>query len=100
MDDIARPHRARIAREFRQQESIDTFHRPAMYPDMNTIEHVWDCIGRKVNKRNPQCQNIASLTNAILEEWRRSPQESLRHLVRRINRRVRKLWRKRGGYTR
>ena len=35
MDDNARPHRARIVREFRQQEAIDTFH----WPDMNPIEH-------------------------------------------------------------
>jgi hypothetical protein len=71
-----------------------------MSPEMNPIEHIWDCIGRKVIQRNPQCQNITSLINAIVEEWRRSPQERLRHLVRGINRRVRKLWRKRGGYTR
>jgi len=32
-------------------------------------------IDRKVNQRNPQCQNIAELTNAIMEEWRRFPQE-------------------------
>jgi len=31
--------------------------------DMNPIEHVWDFVGRKVNQRNPQCQNIAELTN-------------------------------------
>jgi hypothetical protein len=53
----------------RQQEAIDTFQWPAMSLDMNTIEHVWDFIGRKVNQHNPQCQNIAELTNAILEEW-------------------------------
>jgi hypothetical protein len=33
------------------------------------IFNVWDFVGRKVNQRNPQCQNIAELTNAILEEW-------------------------------
>ena len=42
-----------------------------MFPYMNSIEHVWDFIGRKDNQRNPQCQNIAKLPNAILEEWRR-----------------------------
>jgi hypothetical protein len=69
MDDKARLHRACIVREFRQQEAIDTFQWPAMSLDMNTIKHVWDFIGRKVNQHNPQCQNIAELTNAILEEW-------------------------------
>jgi transposase len=29
-----------------------------MSPDINPIEHVWDFIGRKINQRNPKCQNI------------------------------------------
>jgi len=32
------------------------------FPDMNPFDCVWDFIGRKVNQRNPQCQNIAELT--------------------------------------
>ena len=54
-------------REFSQQETIDTFQWPAIPLDMNVIEHVWDFVGRKVNQHNPQCQNIAELTNTILE---------------------------------
>jgi len=30
-----------------------------------------------MNQRNTQCQNIAELTNAILEELRRFPKERL-----------------------
>jgi hypothetical protein len=38
---------------------------------------------RKVNQRNPQCQNVTELTNVILEEWWRFPQQKrLRRLVR------------------
>jgi hypothetical protein len=43
--DNARPHRARIVNQYKQQEAIDTIPWPAMSPDMNPIEHVWDCIG-------------------------------------------------------
>jgi len=50
MGDNARPHRARIVREFRQQKTIDTFQLLAMFPDMNPIEYIWDCIGRKENQ--------------------------------------------------
>jgi hypothetical protein len=42
-----------------------------------------------VNQRNPQCPNIAELTSANVEEWRRFPHERPRILVRWINRRVR-----------
>ena len=47
MDDNARPHRARIVQHFLQQEAVQTIPWPAMSPDMNPIEHVWDFIGRK-----------------------------------------------------
>ena len=88
-----------LSREsFRQQEAIATFQWPAMFPDMNPMRHVWNFISSKVNQRNPECQNIAELTNAIPEEWRRFPQERPRRLVLRMNRRVWELWRKRGGY--
>jgi hypothetical protein len=46
-----------------------------MSSDMNPMRHVWNFISSKVNQRNPECQNIAELTNAIPEEWRRFPQE-------------------------
>jgi len=82
-------------KKFRQQESIDTFQWPAMSPGMNTIEHIWEFIGRTVNQCNPQCQNIAQLANAILVE-----RLKLRCLIRGMNRLVRQLWCKRGGYAR
>jgi hypothetical protein len=49
---------------------------------MNPIEHVWDFIGRKINQRNPKCQNIDELKTAILLEWQQFPQERLKCLVR------------------
>jgi hypothetical protein len=47
-----------IVQHFLQQEAVQTIPWPAMSPDMNHIEHVWDFIGRKINQRNPKCQNI------------------------------------------
>jgi hypothetical protein len=51
---------------------------------MNPIEHVWDFIGRKINQRNPKCQNIDELRAAILQEWQQFPQERLKRLVRSV----------------
>jgi hypothetical protein len=73
---------------------------PAMSPDMNPIEHVWDFIGRRINQRNPKCQNIDELKTAILQEWQQFHQERLRRLVRGMTRHVTELHNKRGGYTR
>lgn len=41
---------------------------PAMSTDMNQIEYAWINIGRKLNQRNPQCQKIAKLKGAIVQE--------------------------------
>jgi hypothetical protein len=48
-------------------------------------------IGRKINQRNPKCQNIDELRTAILQEWQHFPQERLRRLVRSMTRRVTEL---------
>jgi hypothetical protein len=95
MDDNARPHRARIVQHFLQQEAVQTIPWPAMSPDMNNIEHVWDFIGRNINQRNPKCQNIDELRTAILQEWQQFPHERLRRLVRSMTRRVTELHNKR-----
>jgi hypothetical protein len=91
MDDNAKPHRARIVQHFLQQQAVQTIPWPAMSPDMNPIEHVWDFIGRKINQRNPKCQNIDELRSAILQEWQQFHQERLRHLVQSMTRRVTEL---------
>jgi transposase len=65
MDDNARPHRARILQHFVEQEAVQTIPWPAMSPDMNPREHLWDFNGRKINQRNPKYQNIDELRTAI-----------------------------------
>ena len=100
MDDNARLHRARIVQHLLQQEAAHTITWPAMSPDMNPIQHVWDFIGRTINQRNPKCQNIDELRAAILQGWQQFPQERLRRLVRSMTSRVTELHNKRGGYTR
>ena len=100
MDDNARPHIARIVQHCLQQEVDQTIRWPAMSPDMNPIEHVEDFIGRKINQRNPKCQNIDELRTAILQEGQQFPQERLMRLVRSMTRRVTELHNTHGGYTR
>ena len=77
MDDNARPHRTRIVQHLLQQEAVQTIPWPAMSPDLNPIEHVWHFIGRKINQRNPKCQNIDELITAILQEWQQFPKNGI-----------------------
>jgi hypothetical protein len=70
--------------QYKQQEAIATIPWPAMSPDMNPIEHVWDYFGQRLNHRNPQCHNLAELRTAMVEEWQNVLQYKLRRLVHSI----------------
>ena len=50
-DDNARPHRARIVDGFLQANNVRRLEWPAMSPDLSCIEHVWDVLGKAVQKR-------------------------------------------------
>ena len=100
MDDNARPHRARAVMQHLENNGISHIPWPAMSPDLNPIEHVWDQIDRQVRRRTPSPQNLRQLEAAIHEEWRRLPNARLRRLVLGMPRRVLAVHRARGGSTR
>jgi transposase len=39
-----------------------------MSPDLNTIEHIWDMIGRRMQARELPVQNIRQLEAALYRE--------------------------------
>jgi transposase len=68
----ARPHTTRITRARLAAANVNTMQWPAMSPDMNPIEHIWDMLGRDV-RRHHAPQTILQLTNALIEEWNNLP---------------------------
>lgn len=100
MQDNARPHVAVATMNFLREVGIEVMDWPALRPDLNPIEHVWDMLERRIRKRPNPPQTIQQLTQALTEEWERIPQEDLRKLVRSMTRRCESVIRAGGGHTR
>ena len=69
MDDNARPRRSRAVTADLQSKAVTSVPWPAMSPDLNTIEHIWDMLGCRIRAREPPMQIIRQLEAALHREW-------------------------------
>ena len=99
MHDNARPPVARICRQFLNRNNISEQPWPAVSPDMNPIEHIWDYLGRKVRDRG-NAHNLRDLENALIQEWNNIPNVYIRRYVRSMRGRLAACINSRGGHTR
>jgi transposase len=100
MDDNARPHRSRAVTTNLQRETVTSVHWPAMSPDLNPIEHIWDMLGRRIQARGPPVENVRQLEAALHREWHQLSQEDIQRLTGGMRRRVDAVIQACGGYTR
>lgn len=99
MHDNARCHTSRVTTEYLEEVGIATMNWPALSPDLNPIEHVWDELKRRVRSRNPAPSSVNELKSALIEEWEGIPQESIQKLIRSMKNRLQAVIRARGGNT-
>ena len=81
MHDNAGPHVARICRQSLNRNDVNVLPWPAVSPDINWIEHSWDCLGRKVRARG-NVHNLRDPENALIQEWNNIPNVVIRRYVR------------------
>lgn len=99
MDDNARPHRANIVNEFFQQQNITRMEWPALSPDLNPIENVWDALQRRMLDREMEPHGIEELANALQEEWEAIQGDLINNVIRSMPQRCQEVIRSRGGPT-
>ena len=85
----ARPHVARVCRDFLNQNNVQVPDWPPYSPDLNPIGHLWDALDRRVRKRVNVRNNVAQLQLALIQEWNNIPQTTIDNLVGSMVRRVR-----------
>ena len=100
MHDNARPHVARVCRQYLEDEGIDTIEWPSRSPDLNPIEHLWDIMFRSIRRRQVAPQTLQELTDALRQIWEDIPQDTIRRLIRSMPRRCQACIQARGGHTR
>jgi transposase len=61
MDDNDMPHRSRAITAYLQSEAVISVPWPAMIPDLNPIEHIWDMLGFRMHAREPPVRNSRQL---------------------------------------
>ncbi|GFV96825.1 uncharacterized protein TNCV_4350381 [Trichonephila clavipes] len=87
MDDNAPCHRTVAAEQLLESEDIERMDWPARSPDLNTIEHVWDFLGRRLAARTLPPVTIRELRLALQDEWAAMPQQLIDTLILSMSRR-------------
>ena len=99
MQDNARPHTANITRYFFERHDITLLPHPPMSLDLNPIEHVWEIMGRRLRRENPNLQNMAALERALLQIWNTILQRQISRCIN-MAERLAAVIENRGGNTR
>ena len=72
-------HTSRVAKDFLQQEVLETIDWPSNSPDANPIENLWPILGRRVEERHSS--NIDELDRFLKKEWQKIDKSLLIHMI-------------------
>jgi transposase len=95
-----RCHVARVCQDFLGQNHIRVLAWPALSPDLSTIEHVWDELGRRVHHRQNPPETLQELCDALVPKWNNIPEAFIQRLIGSMRRRCKAVVAARGDQTR
>ena len=98
--DNARLDTARVTLDFLRQNNVNLMPHPALSPDLNPIEHLWDMVQRQLNQMQPRPRTSVQLGAAITHIFTGIHNAQINSLVRSMNRRCAAVMAAHGGHTR
>ncbi|GFX01874.1 transposable element Tc3 transposase [Trichonephila clavipes] len=81
MDDNAPCHRAVLIDNFLETENIQRMSWPANSPDLNSVEQVWDMLGKQIAALSHPSSSATELKRALQEAWNRLSPQLIHHLI-------------------
>lgn len=100
MEDGAPIHRAKVSKEWKENNSIQTFCWPAQSPDLNPIENVWSLMKDAVHNRRIRPRTVKEMLTALNEEWGAISRNFLTNIIDSMPERIRAVIDNKGGSTR
>ena len=82
-----------------EAEGSECMEWPAKSPDLNSIQHAWHILQRRIMARQHKPNTLQQLQNALVQEWSLIPQAEFCKLIRSFPNRCREVIRARGGHT-
>ncbi|CAF2231729.1 unnamed protein product [Rotaria magnacalcarata] len=89
VQDNAPCHKSAFSMKWFKKNKINLLDWPAVSPDFNVIENLWDIIDNKLN--DYRLNNVNDLQQAILEIWTKISNETCENLVRSMPRCIKKM---------
>lgn len=98
MQDNARPHTAKIVKDYFAEKNVELVDWPAQSPDLNPIENIWAIIKQQLYSQEKFASTPADLINRVLNIWSELQQDLLERLSNSVVHRLHGVIDRKGGW--
>jgi hypothetical protein len=98
MQDNARPHKAKVVKDYYDENEVEVLDWPPQSPDLNPIEQVWAIMKQKLYTQDSFPSNKNDLIERFLTIWDELELELFEDLSNSVTERLKKVIKNKGGW--